>query len=160
MYFVTATLTAALAVFSVMTLKIEAEVPEAVEKAIKAEYPDAKIGEAEEEKEDGKMIYEVEFTVGKKEYEASITPEGKILEIESEIKVTEIPAIVKKAIMAKYEGATLKEAEELIKEKKVASYEVKLVTKEEKTMEVVFDAKGKFVKEEEEKEEKDDDGQN
>ncbi len=36
------------------------------------------------------------------------------------------------------------------------------MTKDKKTMEVVFDAKGKFVKEEEEKEDKDgdDDGQN
>ncbi len=135
------------------------DLPKAVVDAIHAKYPKAEIEGAEKETEDGKTIYEVEieYEVGDKEHELeiSLTPEGKILEIEKEIDVKDLPKAVAEAIAKKFPKATLKEAEEVSKvadgKDVVDSYEVTLVTADKKTIEVTVTAAGKITEEEEKK---------
>ncbi len=61
-----------------------ADLPTAVTDAIKAEYPDAELLEAEKETEDGTTTYEVEIKNDGKTLEVEVSPEGDILEVEEE----------------------------------------------------------------------------
>ena len=81
----------------------------------------------------------------------ALNAEGKILEIEKEIPVDELPKAVTKRLAAKYPGAKIEKVEEITKgEDGPVHYEVAIKA------EVVFTAKGKIVqaKEEEEDDEK------
>lgn len=128
------------------------KLPEAVVKAVKARFPDAKLVSAEKEDEDGKTVYEVAITNKDQKIEVTLTPEGEIVEIEKEIAAKDLPEKVAKSLEAKYPKATYKTIEEVIKvkEKKEQSpyYEVLLVTADKKKLEVSVDGDGKIIKEE------------
>jgi uncharacterized membrane protein YkoI len=123
------------------------KVPKAVMDAVKAKYPDGKLTGAEEETEDGKTVYEVALTDNGQKVEATYEPDGTLVSVEKVIPVKDLPKAVTKALNAKYPKANLKRAEEETKGDKV-TYEVLLVTADDKTMEVVIDPKGKVLKEE------------
>jgi uncharacterized membrane protein YkoI len=128
------------------------KVPKAVMDAVKAKYPDAKINKATTEKEEGKTVYEISLTYDKHNYDVTLTPEGKITDVEKEITAKELPVGVRKPLGKKYPKATYKRVEELSKgDDKVSGYEVLLVTTDKKTFEVEMDAKGKIIKETEKK---------
>ena len=61
-----------------------ADLPAAVTDAIKAEYPDAELLEAEKETEEGTTTYEVEIKNDGKLLEVEVSPEGEILGVEAE----------------------------------------------------------------------------
>ena len=109
---------------------------------------------AEKETEDGKTLYEVAITSEGSKIEVTVTEDGKIVEIEKEIPVKDLPKAVAEAIDSKYPKATLQVIEEITKGDKVA-YEVHLVTTDKKALEVVFDPTGKVTKEEKQEEKKD-----
>jgi hypothetical protein len=127
------------------------DLPKAVAKAIKKHFPDAKVVGASKEKEDGKLVYEIQLKVKKQNVEATFTPEGKLISVEKEITVADLPKAVRKEMDKRYPKAKVKKVEEVTKDKKV-TYEVLLVTSEKKTFEALFDSDGKFIKEEEKKE--------
>jgi uncharacterized membrane protein YkoI len=60
------------------------EVPAIVLEAAKEAVPGIVITEAEYEIEDGERIYELEGTLGDKEYEIEVSEQGKVLEVEKE----------------------------------------------------------------------------
>lgn len=133
------------------------KVPKAVLDAVKAKFKDAKLISAQKENENGKLLYEINLKVKGQTIEVSATPDGKIVSIEKTIAVKDLPKPVAEALEKKYPKATLKKAEEVTEGEKV-SYEVLLVTADKKTLEVVFDPKGKVLEEEnkDKKEEKKD----
>ncbi len=129
--------------------KVEPDkLPKEVKEAIKKKYPDGEIVGAEKEKEDNKEVYELKVKLKKETIEVTLTPEGKILSSERSIEVKDVPKVVMDAIEKKYPKATAKSAEEITKDDKIAEYEVVIVTKDEKTLEVTFDKDGKFIEEE------------
>ncbi len=74
-----------LASFGEKEEKIElSKVPEAVLKAAREAVEGIEIKEAEIEKTENGIIYELEGTVEGKIYEIEITPEGKVIEVEEE----------------------------------------------------------------------------
>jgi uncharacterized membrane protein YkoI len=128
------------------------KVPKAVMDTVKAKYPDAKLNKAATEKEEGKTVYEISLTYDKHNYDVTLTPEGKIIDVEKEITAKELPKVISKSLRKKYPKATYKRVEELSKgDDKVSGYEVLLVTTDKKTFEVELDAKGKIIKETEKK---------
>jgi uncharacterized membrane protein YkoI len=129
------------------------KVPKAVIDAVKAKYAGAELTGAEEEKEDGKLVYEIAIKFKGQRIELTLTPEGKIVSEEKVIAAKDLPRAVADAIEAKYPKATLKLVEEETKDEKV-TYEVLLVTEDKKTVEVVLDPKGKILKEEKKQEKK------
>jgi Putative beta-lactamase-inhibitor-like, PepSY-like len=134
------------------------KLPKAVTDAVKAKFEGCKLVSAEKEKEDGKDVFEVTIKHKGHTIEVTLTPEGTLVSIEKEIEAKDLPKAVSEAIDAKYPKATIKKAEEVTKGDKV-SYEALIVTADKKTLEVVFDPKGKFLEEEkkdEKKEEKKD----
>jgi hypothetical protein len=137
------------------------KLPKAVVDAVKAKFPDAQLKSAEKEKEDGKIVYEVNIKDGKHTIEVTVTPDGKLVSIEKEIEPKDLPKAVAEALREKYPNAKIKKAEELAKgDGKVTGYEMVIVTTGGQTLEVVFNPQGKFQKEEkqgvEKKEEKKD----
>lgn len=139
--------------------KIEPDkLPKAVADALKAKFPTATITECHEEKDGDKVMYDVDFTVGKQKYEAEMLADGTIVEWEKEIDPKDLPKAVTDAVNKKYPNATIKEAEEVYKPKGgkdvMEGYEVDIVTADKKEIGLMVAADGKILKEEEEKNEK------
>ena len=130
------------------------KLPKPVVDAVRARFPHAELVEAAKETEDDETIYEVALKHKGKSYDVSLTPEGKITEIERAIEFKELPKPAAKAIEGKYPKATVKMTEEVTKDDKV-TYEALIVTTDKKTLEVVFDPQGKFIEEEQKGGEKD-----
>ena len=123
------------------------KLPKAVTSAVKAKFPDAELKGAAKEEVDGKTIFEVSLKSKGHDHDVSLTPEGKIIEIEKTIAAKDLPAAVTRGLDQKYPKATIKLAEELTKGNTV-SYEVVIETADKKKLEVVLDATGKITKEE------------
>ena len=100
------------------------------------------------EKDDGKEIVEVSFSVGQTKYEAEFTPEGKTLAIDKGVAQKDLPEKVSKAIDSKYPGAKLTAIEEVTKDDKVAYHEIDLKTKAGDAVEIQVDPDGKIINEE------------
>ncbi len=130
------------------------KLPKAVSDAVKAKFPKAEMVGASKEKEDGKEVFEVQLKQNKLNIDVTVSPEGKILGVEKEIEAKDLPKKVAEALETKYPKATIKLAEELIKDDKLTGYELVITTADKKMLEVVFDPDGKFVKEEKKEEEK------
>jgi|SRR5579884_1646238 len=130
------------------------KLPKAVADAVKAKFPDAEMVSASKEKEDGKLLFEVAIKNKGQKIDVTVTPEGKIVEIEKEIAARDLPKVVADALDKKYPKATIKKVEEIIKEDKLVKYEALIVTDDKKTLEVSFDPSGKFLEEEVKKSEK------
>ena len=132
------------------------KVPFAVMKAVKDKFPKAEILQAEKEEEDGKTIYEIGLKSEGHAIDVSLQEDGKILEVEKEIAADDLPKPVADAVKAKYPKGTIKKAEEVMEDDET-KYEVLLANGDE-TREVVLDAKGKILKDEDDDEDEDDKG--
>jgi hypothetical protein len=127
------------------------KLPDAVKKTIKQKFPKAEIEGAAKEVEDGKTTYEVELEIKDQKVDVALEADGTILEIERAVPVDQLPKAVKIALAARYPGAKIEKAEEIVKgEHGPVHYEVVIKT------EVVLTAKGKIVKGEAEEDEEDD----
>lgn len=126
------------------------KLPKAVVDAIMAKFPGAQLDEAVKETEDGKTVYEVELKQKQQEYVVSVTPEGKITEVEREIAIKDLPKAVTEALAKKYPKAALRDAEEATADGKI-TYEIVVAVK------VTIDANGKILKEDAEEDDDDED---
>ena len=136
------------------------KVPKAVMDAVKARFPDAKVMSAEKETDNGKTVYEIAIKNQEQNIEVTLTPDGKITEIEKQIAAKDLPKVVVTTLEAKYPKATYKMIEEVIKvdgkAEKLAYYEVLLETAAKKKWEVAVTPEGKITKEEDKNKEKED----
>ena len=123
------------------------KVPAAVKEAVKKKFPKAEMKEAAKEVENGKTVYEISIKDGETAIDVSLSDEGKILAIEKEMAVADLPAAVKDAVKTKYAEGMITKAEEITKEETV-SYEV-IVKNGDKNRELGIDAKGKITSDEE-----------
>ena len=96
------------------------QVPEPARAALLKFAGGAKIIEAEREKEHGALVYEAEWVKNGTKYEAAVTAEGALLEIEEIIPVEKAPAAVR-AVIAKHFGA---KAKVVVEKKMIVVYEV------------------------------------
>lgn len=124
------------------------QVPAAVVKAVKEKFPKAEVVESSKEVEDGKTTYELSLKDAGRAIDVSAKPDGSIVEIEKEIDPKDLPAAVSAAVKAKYAGATMKKAEEII-EGDETEYEVVIATGDGKTIELKLEANGKITETEE-----------
>ena len=77
--------------------------------------------------------------------DVTLTTDGKILGFEKSISKAEQPKAMSETLKSKYQDATIKLTEEVWEHDKLTGYEVTLVTKDKKTLEIMFDRKGKLV---------------
>ena len=128
-----------------------ADVPKAVLDAVKAKFPGAELTGAEKETEDGKTVFEIALKDKGCGVDVSVTPKGKIVEIERELAPADLPKPVAAAVEAKYPKATVKKAEETVEfegNEEEKSYEVVVVTAAKKTLELKVSPAGKILEEE------------
>lgn len=122
--------------------------PDAVKAAVDKAYAKATIEKCKQEKEDGKLQYEVKITTAEKQrLELDVSPEGTILQTEQVVKLDAVPAAVTKAFAAKYPKAKATRAEKQVHADGKVFYE--LAWKADKTKkEATFAQDGTFVEEE------------
>lgn len=134
-------------IVSVKAQKLDAaKVPEIVKQSFEKKYPGII---AKWEKEDNN--YEAGFKQNGNEMSAVIEPNGTIAEIETDIKITALPATVLNYVKEHYAGKSIQEAAKNIKADGTITYEAGMADSD-----LIFDSNGKFIKEVKEgKEEKD-----
>ena len=120
----------------------EADVPVAVKTSFTKKYPGTV---AKWEKEDGK--YEAGFKQGGNNMSALFEANGTMTESEMDIKVSDLPASVLTYVKEYYKGKTIKEGAKITKADGTVNYEAEVDGKD-----VIFDAEGKFIKDEKEAE--------
>ena len=115
----------------------ESEVPAVVVKAFEKQHPGIKGEKWEKEKGD----FEVGFTNSNVKTTEVYDAKGIFKESEVEIKPTELPATATNYIAIMYKGAKIKEATKITKALGEVNYEAEV-----NGSDVIFDAKGKFIK--------------
>ena len=113
--------------------------PAAVKAAFEKGFPGAT--KPKWEKEDGD--YEVGFADKGNKMTAVYDAKGVLKETEVMIKESELPAAAAEYLKLHYKGATIHEAARITKPDGTINYEAEVNKKD-----VIFDAKGKFIKEE------------
>lgn len=99
-----------------------ADLPAAVQAAVKAQTADAKLVGLSKETEHGQTIWEAETTLNGKGRDVSFDKTGAIVSVEQEVELDSLPAAAKSAIQKKVGKGTLKKVE-TITEGKAVSYE-------------------------------------
>jgi len=145
------------------------EAPSLVMDAAKKAVPGIKITSTEKEKNDNKTIYEIKGNVANKEYEIKISSQGKVLKTEVEtnedddddwddeenIKLSDVPVKIKKAVIKIIPGIKLTEAEIKIKdlvkiyelEGRVKNYDYEIkITLEGKILKIEKEKSGFFTR--------------
>jgi uncharacterized membrane protein YkoI len=102
------------------------ELPKAAADAITAAFPGATIEKVKLEDEDGVKLYEVELKVKDAEIEVSVSADGIIAEVETEITVEALPKVVADALAKVAEGGKIEEVTK--EEQRAAVKDGKLVT--------------------------------
>nr|WP_294859545.1 PepSY-like domain-containing protein [uncultured Fluviicola sp.] len=97
------------------------EIPSVVINAVMTRYPDAT--DLEWEVKDG--TYEAEFDLGKDDYEVWVNPQGTILKVEQEIRISQIPAAVLNKVKSDFDGFKMDDAKR-VEIAKNTYYEIEL----------------------------------
>lgn len=121
----------------------ETEVPKAVVSSFHSNFKNATAKEWEKEGNN----YEAEFDWNKVETSASFSAEGKLMETEHEIKVSELPKAVSDYVTKNYAGSKIEEASKITTPDGVVTYEAE-VKKGKEEMDLMFDSTGAFIKKE------------
>ena len=119
------------------------QVPAAVIAAFKTSYPNATIRGYAREKENGKVLYEIESREGTTQRDVLYNSDGTVAEIEESIAPTDLPAAAQEAIHKKYPKAVISLAEKTTAGDKVGYEVAARQGKRRITME--FDADGKVL---------------
>jgi hypothetical protein len=119
------------------------EVPASVAQAFAKDYPDVKVVTWGAEGKD----FEADFQLNSVECSANYDKTGHRTEFEATIKSTELPKSALDYINKNYSAYKLIEAAKITDDKNAVSYEAE-VSLNGKSMDLVFDANGKFLKKE------------
>lgn len=117
------------------------QVPAAVTAAFKNSYPNATIRGYAQEKEDGKVFYEIESREGTTQRDILYNADGTVAEVEESIAASDLPADAQQAIKQKYPRAVITLAERTTVGDTVG-YEVSL-RNGRKRIAMEFDSSGK-----------------
>lgn len=117
------------------------KIPSAAKSGFAAKFPTAKKVKWGVEKPGE---FEAEFTLNGVETSALFDAKGTLLEMEVEIKQSELPQAVKAAIAKDFAGYKLDEIEKATDAKGVTSFEMEAAKGKDK-LEISFDASGKLL---------------
>ncbi len=119
----------------------QSKVPEAVKTAFNKKFPAAKEVEWGQE---GKTQWEAEFDLNEKDVSANFDLQGNWKETETDMKVSELPAVVVKAINNQFPGYQIKDANLNETPQRVA-YEID-IKKGDSKKEITISKTGKVLK--------------
>jgi len=109
------------------------ELPPAVEKVVAALSQGATIRGFSQEKENGRILYEIELMVAGRTKDVLMDGEGSVVEVEEEVAVESLPPAVRTALQAESEKGKLLKVETLTKGGKLVAYEAHLLTNGKKS---------------------------
>ena len=116
----------------------EKDVPATVKTTFQKQYPTA--SDVKWDKEGEK--FEASFDLNKIDNSVLFDAQGNILETEVEIELSQLPSGILDYVKANYKGQSVKEAAKITDAKGTITYEAEI-----KGMDLLFDTKGKFIKE-------------
>jgi hypothetical protein len=129
------------------------QVPKAVIAATNEKFPGAEHRGAAKETEDGKTVYEMEITHEGHKMDVTFKEDGTLVLVETQLRESDLPGRVLRAVKDKYPGARIRLAESVKKgpqvKEEVDYYELHLTTADKKSAEVEVDSSGKILKTEE-----------
>ena len=105
----------------------ESKLPSAVKASAERESQGAKVVGYSTEMENGKKLYEVELMKDGKTKDVTMDADGKVVEVEEQVELTELSPAVRDAIQAKAGKGTIKKVESLKKQDKLVAYEAQVV---------------------------------
>jgi hypothetical protein len=116
------------------------DVPRPALDAVSARFPGARVVVAEREPEAGPLAFEITIRWTGRTIDVTVTAEGSILLIKTEIAARDLPGSVTRVLADAYPGAALKVVEEVVDVKGAretpSHYEILLVTAQRRTQEV------------------------
>jgi uncharacterized protein YpmB len=125
-----------------------AKVPAVVRQAAEKAAPGVKFTAASKETEKGKTTYELEGRNAQdREVTVEVTAAGKVLEVETEIELNEVPKVVSNALKAKMPGFQAIEASTIHKDGKLVWYGFEGKNAKGEELDVLVSPDGKTVKE-------------
>jgi uncharacterized membrane protein YkoI len=116
------------------------QLPAAVKEAFQKAYPNATIKNVLKETENGKTVYEVESVDQGLNRDLNYNPDGTVIDVEEQVKVTELPAPVSEAVKKMYPKASITKAEKLTRGETV-QYELALKGAPKGSVELMPDGK-------------------
>jgi hypothetical protein len=119
--------------------------PAAVQHQAKIEARDATIRGCVKDRENGKLIYEVETLKDGGSRDITLDASGTVLEVEQEVAASTLPAVVSDAIAKSANGGKVGKIESVTRNGAIASYETTIM-KNGHRREVAFDSQGVTVK--------------
>jgi uncharacterized membrane protein YkoI len=125
------------------------KIPEKVMSALKAKFPKAEIEKWTQEKENGVVLYDIEFKQANQKFEADIKEDGSIHNWEKQVAVQGLPAAVRKAVESRYPKGVIKEVMAITEVKAgkemMEGYEILLDAAGGKEVEVTVAPDGKIL---------------
>ncbi len=106
----------------------KSELPAAVQKAADEQSKGATVKGYSKEIEDGQLEYEVEMTVNGHSKNVSISPDGRVLEIEEQVELNTLPTAVQDGLKAKAGKGKITKVESLTKRGSIVAYEAQVMT--------------------------------
>ncbi len=104
----------------------KSDLPAMVQKAADAESAGASVLGYTREKEHGRTEYEVQLMVGDHTKDVTIDPQGRVLEIEEQVAVDELPANVFHGLSAQARKGKITKVESLTKQGRIVAYEAQV----------------------------------
>jgi hypothetical protein len=120
------------------------DLPAAVAASFQKEYPKASIKAVSKEKEKGVSYWEIESVDGKTKRDLLYSDDGKKVETEETVEMSQLPAAVRTTLKGEYPNGKVSKAEKVMKGE-MTKYEFHLKDGS-KTHEVVIDPDGKLIK--------------
>jgi predicted lipid-binding transport protein (Tim44 family) len=113
-------------------------IPLAVQETFQALYPNADKVKWGKEKQN----YEAKLTMSKKEISVVFDSNGKLIEKEEDIEITELPANAREYLSKNFPKSKIREVEKNTNAQGIITYEVEIKGKE-----LIFDENGNFIEE-------------
>jgi uncharacterized membrane protein YkoI len=104
----------------------KSQLPPAVRKTADEQSKGATVRGYSSEVANRKLEYEVQLTLNGKSRDVTIAADGRVLEIEDEVTISELPAAVRDGIQQKAGTGTIVKVESLAKNGKVVAYEAQV----------------------------------
>lgn len=105
-----------------------ADLPAAVQKTAQEQCKGAAIKRYVKDNEDGQLEYEVEMTIDGHSKDVAIASDGKLLEVEEQVKLEALPATVLQGLQNKAGQGAIAKVESITKKGKIVAYEAQVRT--------------------------------
>jgi hypothetical protein len=106
----------------------QSDLPAAVQKAAQKQSKGATVRGYTQDNENGQLEYEMEMTVNGHSKNVSFGPDGRLLEVEEQVKMSALPATVQSGLKVKAGNGKITKIESITKHGTIVAYEAQVRT--------------------------------